>query len=180
MVSGRGYGTGLKRLSPAILSINTPAKLNLLVGRAYRSFGLPADSEIIEVFMQRGIVWVVDDDSSIRWVLKFPRRAGLTCTFTFENGNEAPAALASKMAGQSCCRISGMPGMDGLALPVKQIKQRHPMPGHHYDRAFDLGCRRERSISRGRLIICLNQGLIFDEAVAWSSARLATIRAAAA
>ncbi len=31
----------------------------------YRVFGLPADSEI-EVFMQRGIVWVVDDDSSIR------------------------------------------------------------------------------------------------------------------
>ena len=38
--------------------------------------------------MQRGIVWVVDDDSSIRWVLERALAgAGLTCT-TFENGAE--------------------------------------------------------------------------------------------
>ncbi|VDZ81778.1 nitrogen regulation protein NR(I) [Salmonella bongori] len=46
--------------------------------------------------MQRGIVWVVDDDSSIRWVLERAfAGAGLTCT-TFENGSEALSALASK------------------------------------------------------------------------------------
>ncbi|SQJ32507.1 nitrogen regulation protein NR(I) [Salmonella enterica subsp. enterica serovar Thompson] len=50
--------------------------------------------------MQRGIVWVVDDDSSIRWVLERALAgAGLTCT-TFENGNEVLAALASKNAGR--------------------------------------------------------------------------------
>lgn len=55
--------------------------------------------------MQRGIVWVVDDDSSIRWVLERALAgAGLTCT-TFENGNEVLAALASKRR-TSCCRIS--------------------------------------------------------------------------
>ncbi|SUG50426.1 nitrogen regulation protein NR(I) [Salmonella enterica subsp. arizonae] len=48
--------------------------------------------------MQRGIVWVVDDDSSIRWVLERALAgAGLTC-IAFENGNEALAALASKNA----------------------------------------------------------------------------------
>ncbi len=45
MVSGREGGTGLGYLSPAILSINTPAKLNLPVTGAYRVFGLPADSK---------------------------------------------------------------------------------------------------------------------------------------
>ena len=46
--------------------------------------------------MQRGIVWVVDDDSSIRWVLERALAgAGLTCT-TFENGAEVLEALASK------------------------------------------------------------------------------------
>ena len=44
--------------------------------------------------MQRGIVWVVDDDSSIRWVLERALAgAGLTCT-TFENGAEVLEALA--------------------------------------------------------------------------------------
>ncbi len=38
--------------------------------------------------MQRGIAWIVDDDSSIRWVLERALTgAGLSCT-TFESGNE--------------------------------------------------------------------------------------------
>ena len=45
--------------------------------------------------MQRGIVWVVDDDSSIRWVLERALAgAGLTCT-TFENGAEQNAGCAA-------------------------------------------------------------------------------------
>ncbi len=76
-------------------------------------------------FMQRGIVWVVDDDSSIRWVLERALAgAGLTCT-TFENGAEVLEALASKTPDVLLSDIR-MPGMDGLAL-LKQIKQRHPM-----------------------------------------------------
>ena len=75
--------------------------------------------------MQRGIVWVVDDDSSIRWVLERALAgAGLTCT-TFENGAEVLEALASKTPDVLLSDIR-MPGMDGLAL-LKQIKQRHPM-----------------------------------------------------
>lgn len=98
--------------------------------------------------MQRGIVWVVDDDSSIRWVLERALAgAGLTCT-TFENGAEVLEALASKTPDVLLSDIR-MPGMDGLAL-LKQIKQRHPMlPGHHYDRTFRSGCCRQRLSTRG-------------------------------
>ncbi len=91
----------------------------------YRVLGLPAYQEIKVTFMQRGIVWVVDDDSSIRWVLERALAgAGLTCT-TFENGAEVLEALASKTPDVLLSDIR-MPGMDGLAL-LKQIKQRHPM-----------------------------------------------------
>ena len=46
--------------------------------------------------MQRGIVWIVDDDSSIRWVLERALTgAGLSCT-TFENANEVLDALTTK------------------------------------------------------------------------------------
>lgn len=75
--------------------------------------------------MQRGIVWVVDDDSSIRWVLERALAgAGLNCT-TFESGKEVLDALASKTPDVLLSDIR-MPGMDGLTL-LKQIKQRHPM-----------------------------------------------------
>ena len=75
--------------------------------------------------MQRGIVWVVDDDSSIRWVLERALTgAGLTCT-TFEGGKEVLDALATKTPDVLMSDIR-MPGMDGLAL-LTQIKQRHPM-----------------------------------------------------
>ncbi len=50
--------------------------------------------------MQRGIVWIVDDDSSIRWVLERALTgAGLTCT-AFESGSEVLDALSSKNAGR--------------------------------------------------------------------------------
>ncbi len=74
---------------------------------------------------QQGIVWIVDDDSSIRWVLERALTgAGLRCV-TFENGNEVLSALASQTPDVLLSDIR-MPGMDGLAL-LKQIKQRHPM-----------------------------------------------------
>ncbi len=75
--------------------------------------------------MQRGIVWIVDDDSSIRWVLERALTgAGLSCT-TFESGNEVLDAFTTQTPDVLLSDIR-MPGMDGLAL-LKQIKQRHPM-----------------------------------------------------
>ena len=55
--------------------------------------------------MQRGIAWIVDDDSSIRWVLERALTgAGLSCT-TFESGNEVlmPSRPKPRMC---CCLIS--------------------------------------------------------------------------
>lgn len=75
--------------------------------------------------MQRGIVWVVDDDSSIRWVLERALTgADLNCV-SFDNGNAVLDALTTQTPDVLLSDIR-MPGMDGLAL-LKQIKQRHPM-----------------------------------------------------
>ena len=75
--------------------------------------------------MQRGIVWVVDDDSSIRWVLERAlTSAGISCT-AFESGHQVLDALATQTPDVLLSDIR-MPGMDGLTL-LKQIKQRHPM-----------------------------------------------------
>ncbi|MBC8953259.1 nitrogen regulation protein NR(I) [Xenorhabdus sp. PB62.4] len=74
--------------------------------------------------MQRGKVWVVDDDSSIRWVLERALSgAGMACT-SFENADTVLAALS-----QDCPEVLlsdiRMPGLDGLSL-LSQIKQSHP------------------------------------------------------
>lgn len=46
--------------------------------------------------MQRGIVWIVDDDSSIRWVLERALTgAGLSCA-TFDSASEVLDALSTK------------------------------------------------------------------------------------
>lgn len=75
--------------------------------------------------MPRGIVWIVDDDSAIRWVLERALTgAGLSCT-TFDNANNVLDALASKMPDVLLSDIR-MPGMDGLTL-LKQIKLHYPM-----------------------------------------------------
>lgn len=75
--------------------------------------------------MQRGVAWIVDDDSSIRWVLERALAgAGLSCT-TFESGHQVLEALASKTPDVLLSDIR-MPGMDGLTL-LKQIKQHHPV-----------------------------------------------------
>ncbi|MBW7984233.1 nitrogen regulation protein NR(I) [Enterobacillus tribolii] len=75
--------------------------------------------------MQQGIVWIVDDDSSIRWVLERALNgANLACE-AFENGQEVLEALATRTPDVLLSDIR-MPGIDGLAL-LKQIKQRHPM-----------------------------------------------------
>lgn len=75
--------------------------------------------------MQQGIVWIVDDDSSIRWVLERALAgAGLVCT-AFESSHDVLDALATKTPDVLLSDIR-MPGMDGLGL-LKQIKKHHPM-----------------------------------------------------
>ena len=104
MVSGREGGTGLDYPSPAILSISIAEKLNSTVGVSYRILGLPAHSSV-RFAMQRGIVWIVDDDSSIRWVLERALTgAGLSCA-TYEGGNDVLEALATQTP-TCCCPIS--------------------------------------------------------------------------
>ncbi len=60
-------GTGSVIYRPQSIDQHAGQKLNLPeVGRGIPSFRFTCRFEI-EVFMQRGIVWVVDDDSSIRY-----------------------------------------------------------------------------------------------------------------
>lgn len=74
--------------------------------------------------MQKGIAWIVDDDSSIRWVLERALAgAGLTCS-TFENSSSVLDALAEQTPDVLLSDIR-MPGLDGLGL-LKKIKASHP------------------------------------------------------
>ncbi|WFQ79054.1 nitrogen regulation protein NR(I) [Xenorhabdus sp. SF857] len=79
--------------------------------------------------MQRGKVWIVDDDSSIRWVLERALSgAGMEC-ISFENADAVLAALAQGHSGQGNPEVIlsdiRMPGLDGLSL-LNQIKQSYP------------------------------------------------------
>ncbi len=75
--------------------------------------------------MQPGKIWVVDDDSAIRWVLERAlNSAGYACV-CFDSAENALAALNS---GQPDVLISDirMPGMDGLSL-LAEVKQHNPL-----------------------------------------------------
>lgn len=75
--------------------------------------------------MRNGEVWVVDDDSSIRWVLQRAlTTGGLSCT-TFASGDAVLDTLGARRPDVLLSDIR-MPGMDGLTL-LKQIKQHYPM-----------------------------------------------------
>ena len=117
--------------------------------------------------MQRGIVWVVDDDSSIRWVLERALAgAGLSCT-TFESGKEVLDALASKTPDVLLSDIR-MPGMDGLTL-LKQIKQRHPMLPVIIIRRTPIWTPPSAPTNKGRSITCPSR-LILTKPWRWSNA----------
>ncbi len=123
--------------------------------------------------MQRGIVWIVDDDSSIRWVLERALTgAGLSCA-TFDSANDVLNALATKTPDVLLSDIR-MPGMDGLTL-LKQIKQRHPMlpviiMTAHSDLDAAVSAYQQGAFDY------LPSRLILMRLLRWSSAPSATIR----
>ncbi|MBD1576029.1 MULTISPECIES: nitrogen regulation protein NR(I) [Vibrio] len=74
--------------------------------------------------MSKGFVWVVDDDSSIRWVLeKTLSSANIQCE-TFADAESVLASLERETPDVLISDIR-MPGMDGLTL-LNQIQTSHP------------------------------------------------------
>ena len=72
-------------------------------------------------------VWIVDDDSSIRWVMeKALSRAGLNCR-AFEAGDEVLDALTLEEPMVVVSDIR-MPGMDGITLLAKLKSQLPDLP----------------------------------------------------
>jgi two-component system nitrogen regulation response regulator GlnG len=71
------------------------------------------------------MVWIVDDDQSIRWVLeKALGREGIACR-VFPTGDAAAAALQSGPPPAALLSDVRMPGRSGLEL-LRTIKQAHP------------------------------------------------------
>ncbi|SMY17958.1 nitrogen regulation protein NR(I) [Photobacterium aquimaris] len=71
--------------------------------------------------MSKGLIWVVDDDSSIRWVLERTLiNAGMKCE-TFADADSVLAALERSVPDVLVSDIK-MPGTDGLAL-LKVLQQ---------------------------------------------------------
>jgi two-component system, NtrC family, nitrogen regulation response regulator GlnG len=74
--------------------------------------------------MSRQHIWVIDDDSSIRWVLeKALQQAGMEVT-SFESADSALDSLASSKPDAIITDIR-MPGMDGLEF-LNIINEQHP------------------------------------------------------
>ena len=72
-------------------------------------------------------VWIVDDDSSIRWVMeKALSRAGVNCR-AFETGDDVLDALTEEEPLVVVSDIR-MPGMDGIALLSKLKSQQPDLP----------------------------------------------------
>lgn len=74
--------------------------------------------------MSKGLIWVVDDDSSIRWVLERTlNAAGLKCE-TFANADSVVEALERSVPDVLVSDIR-MPGMDGFSL-LKVLQADYP------------------------------------------------------
>ncbi|MCG3883634.1 nitrogen regulation protein NR(I) [Photobacterium leiognathi] len=75
--------------------------------------------------MSKGLIWVVDDDSSIRWVMeKTLTAAGMKCE-TFANADSVLEALERSVPDVLVSDIK-MPGTDGLTL-LKLLQQDYPL-----------------------------------------------------
>ncbi len=71
--------------------------------------------------MSKGLIWVVDDDSSIRWVLERTlNNAGMKCE-TFADADSVLAALERNVPDVLVSDIK-MPGTDGFTL-LKELQQ---------------------------------------------------------
>jgi len=70
-------------------------------------------------------VWIVDDDSSIRWVLQKALQAAQIACVSFENPEDVLLQIESGQTPQVIISDIRMPQMDGLTL-LKQIHQHLP------------------------------------------------------
>ena len=71
------------------------------------------------------LVWIIDDDRSIRWVLeKALQQSGIT-TDSFENGDRALARLSNARPDAIISDVR-MPGIDGLTL-LSSIHKEYPI-----------------------------------------------------
>jgi len=70
------------------------------------------------------VVWIVDDDRAIRWVLEKALAQANIETECFEQGDDALAALKDRSPAALISDIR-MPGLSGLDL-LTEIQQRHP------------------------------------------------------
>lgn len=70
------------------------------------------------------LVWIVDDDRSIRWVLEKALSQANIQTESFEQGNDLLEALSSRAPAAIISDIR-MPGISGLDL-LTSIRQTHP------------------------------------------------------
>lgn len=70
------------------------------------------------------LVWIIDDDRSIRWVLeKALQQSGIT-TSCFESGDKAVSQLKTETPDAIISDVR-MPGMDGLSL-LSAMQREHP------------------------------------------------------
>src|SRR5690554_448933 len=74
--------------------------------------------------MSGKLIWIVDDDKSIRWVLERTLQQAGFSTRVFINAETALAALREKTPTILMTDIR-MPGMDGLAL-LTEIQAHYP------------------------------------------------------
>jgi two-component system nitrogen regulation response regulator GlnG len=71
-------------------------------------------------------VWIVDDDSSIRWVLQKALQAANISCLSFENPEDLLLQLQSGQAPEVIISDIRMPQMDGMAL-LNEVHVSHPM-----------------------------------------------------
>lgn len=71
-------------------------------------------------------VWIVDDDSSIRWVLQKALQAAEISCLSFENPEDLLLQLQSGQAPEVIISDIRMPQMDGMTL-LNEVHSTHPM-----------------------------------------------------